>query len=161
MRYVNWTPVYDLQLSSDAAFNGFGILLGNEWIASTWPADAPKNIAILEAIPLVIAAMIWGEHWRGMTILFYTDNISVVFSAESLLPSDPHLAFLMRELAMNSIKFDFEFKVEHLPGVDNTLADLLSRSRFEEFFALHPDASPLPVEFDLQTVLYKLINYKL
>ena len=86
--------------------------------------------------------------------------MAVKMSATSLLPKDPHLVFLMRELAMNSVHFDFRFKVEHIPGKKNTLADLLSRSGFDEFFALHPNANPYPVNFDVDSVLRRLINYK-
>ena len=86
--------------------------------------------------------------------------MAVKLSATSLLPKDPHLVFLMRELAMNSVRYDFRFKVEHVPGTDNTLADLLSRSRFDEFFALHPNANPYPVNFDVDGVLKRLIDYK-
>ena len=161
MRFVDWRPVFDLELASDAALtDGYGIVVGNEWIAGKWPEDAPKNIAILEAIPLVLVSLIWGYKWKGKCILFHTDNMAVKLSATSLLPKDPHLVFLMRELAMNSVRYDFRFEVEHVPGTDNTLADLLSRSRFDEFFALHPNANPYPVNFDVDGLLKRLINYK-
>jgi len=158
MRLCRWEPLYDLELTSDAALtDGYGIVIGNEWVSGKWPQSAPTNIAILEMIPLVLAALIWGPSWTGKCVLFHTDNEAVHFSAESLLPKDTHLAALVRELAIISVRNDFRFRVKHLPGKSNVLADLLSRSGYEEFFARHPGANPRPTRFDLSFHVDRLI----
>jgi hypothetical protein len=158
MRYCKWEPIFDLELASDAALtDGFGIVFGREWVAGKWPAFAPTNIAILEMIPLILAAQIWGRSWSGKCVRFFTDNQAVQFSANSLLPSDTHLAALVRELAIISVQFDFRFRVEHLPGKENVLADLLSRSGLEEFFAKHPEANSQPTVSNLNAEVASLI----
>jgi len=148
--FCGWLPLVDFELSSDAALTvGLGIVNGNEWVSAKWPSSAPTNIAILEMVPLVISALIWGDEWEGKSILFHTDSMAVRFSADSLLPKDPQLAALIRELAILSIQKGFRFRVVHVPGVSNVLADLLSRSKFTEFHQAHPSANPHPVKFDI------------
>ena len=159
MRFCRWEPCYDLQLASDAALSdGFGIVHGNEWVSGKWPPGSPSNIAILEMIPLCLAAAIWGKEWSGKTVLFHTDSMAVHFSAEGLLPADLHLAALVRELASISVLCDFHFRVKHIPGKSNTLADLLSRSRHVEFFKLLPSADPVPKVSDLDYHVARLIK---
>ena len=158
MRFRNWAPAPDLELSSDAALKeGFGIVCGDSWVSGTWPADAPKNIAVLELIPIVLAAMLWGNHWTGKCILFHTDSMAAHCSAESLLPRDPHLASLIRELAIISIEHDFHFQTKHLPGKQNVAADLLSRNRHAEFFKIRPTAMRKPFCENVDSLVDRLI----
>ncbi len=162
MHFCDWEPLFDFQISSDAAVSeGFGIVNGNEWCRGTWPEGPRLNIAILEMIPLVVSALIWGDQWSGKSIIFYTDSMAVHFSAQSLLPKEPHLAALIRELAIISIEKDFRFRTEHLPGVENTRADLLSRAKVSAFLSDHPSANPNPVDFDLNAHITRLLNLSL
>jgi hypothetical protein len=159
MHFCGWLPLPDFELSSDAALtDGLGIVNGNEWVSAKWPSVAPTNIAILEMVPLVISALIWGDDWEGKSILFHTDSMAVRFSADSLLPKDPQLAALIRELAILSIQKGFRFRVVHVPGVSNVLADLLSRSKFTEFHQAHPSANPHPVQFDIDSQIDRLVT---
>ena len=159
MRYCKWEQIIDFELTSDAALtDGYGIVFGKQWVAGKWPSSAPSNIAILEMIPLVLAAQLYSHAWAGKCVLFLTDNQAVKFSAESLLPTDKHLAALVRELAIISVQNDFRFRVVHLPGKDNVLADLLSRSRFDEFFAKHPEANSQPTKRNLNAEVTRLID---
>ena len=58
----------DVQLASDAAGkHGLGIVYGRCWVSEPWPVDAPSNIAILEMIPIVLAAELWGSSWEGFS----------------------------------------------------------------------------------------------
>ena len=51
----------------------------NQWFQLPWPAaNANKNIAIKEMIPIVISAAVWGHLWKGKQVLFLSDNESVV-----------------------------------------------------------------------------------
>ena len=159
MRYGPWLPLPDFELTSDAALKiGYGIVMGNEWVAGRWPVGAPTNIAILECVPLVLAAKIWGHTWTGRSVLFWTDSKSVELSAASLLPKELHLAALIRELAILSVQHNFRFKVEHIPGVKNVLADDLSRGNFAGFFARHPRANGTPSVADLSFEVNRLLN---
>lgn len=159
MRFCKWETLVDFELSSDAALTkGFGIVNGNDWVSGIWPGNAPSNIAVLELIPIVLAAILWGDSWSGKCILFHTDSMAAHFSAQSLLPSDPHLSSLIRELAIISVEKDFQFQTKHLPGKLNILADLLSRDRHTEFFLEHPSANRLPFSADIDSHVTRLIS---
>ena len=142
--YPRFALPADIQLASDAAGkHGLGITYDTEWIALKWPQNAPSNIAVLELIPIVLAAEIWGHRWSGLAVEFLTDNEAVAFSASSLLPQDKHLAALIRRMATIAITNHFAFKVSHIPGSTNTLADMLSRGQIEQFKRARPDVAAL------------------
>ena len=79
------------------------------------------------------------------------DNMAVVWCGTKLLPKDPHLAFLIRELALIAVKVGFRFRISHIPGVQNVGPDALSRGRWDEFRRDYPDAalSPTPIPSEL------------
>jgi xanthosine utilization system XapX-like protein len=152
MSYCRWEPIHDLAIASDAASSeglGLGIVLGTSWTFAPWPSTAPPNIAVLELIAIVVGAALWGHLWHGKSVLFLSDSMAAVFSAESLLPADRHLAALVRELAIISVTQNFKFEVRHVPGKNNVLSDLLSRGKLRDFHALHPLADALPTQLPL------------
>ena len=51
---------------------------------------------------------------------------------------------LLRSLLFSAARHSFSFSSQHVPGVNNQLADDLSRFNWEEFWHLVPDAQPRP-----------------
>lgn len=57
----------EVSLFMDAAGSkGFGVILGNKWCASRWPAEWEavglcRNLTRLEFFPIVVALELWGE----------------------------------------------------------------------------------------------------
>ena len=75
-----WALPADFEISSDAATsNGCAAILCDSWFALHWPdeLDLP-HISILELIPIVLAATVWGMFWQGKRLIFKCDNSSVV-----------------------------------------------------------------------------------
>ena len=50
---------------------------------------------------------------------------------------------LLRSLLFSAARHSFSFSSQHVPGVNNQLADALSR--WQEFWHLAPDAQPRPI----------------
>ena len=156
--FRHWEFIPDLFITSDAAQSkGLGIIYSSHWCSAPWPIfpEGSINIAILELIPVVIAAHIWGHEWNRQKILFRIDNSAVVDALNSGLPSNRHLAFLVRHLSKLAVIHSFRYRAVHLPGKENKAADALSRLNINLFRELMPsaDAMPTPFPTDLLTFL--------
>ena len=108
--FRHWEFLPNLFITSDASITkGLGIVYGSHWCSIKWPSasDGNLNIAVLELIPLVISAHLWGHEWSRKKILFRVDNMAVVNSVNSGLPKDLHLAFLVRLLNKLAVLYNF------------------------------------------------------
>ena len=117
-----------------------------EWFQCMWPEDWKEvHITVKELMPIVIAATLWGDRWRGKTIQCRTDNAAVVAIVNSGRSKNSSLAMhLMRTLFFVMARFDIAIVAVHLPGRENEAADALSRDRLPLFFAQVPNASEAP-----------------
>ena len=119
-------------------------------MAEKWPIlpGRATNIAVLELVPIVVSAFLWGHLWCRKKMLIHTDNMSVVYAINKFLPRDPHLVMLLKMLAKLSIQGHFWIKAVHIRGKDNGRADALSRGDLASFRRLTPGASVSPVRVD-------------
>lgn len=157
--FRHWEFIHDLFITSDAAQSkGLGIIYKSHWCSVPWPAwqEEKVNIAILELIPVIIAAHTWGSGWHRRKILFRIDNSAVVDSLNSGLPRDRHLAFLVRHLSKLAVIHSFRYRARHLPGKENPAADALSRLNVNLFKELMPSADTDPTEVSPDFLLYLL-----
>ena len=58
---------------------------------------------------------------------FYCDNLAVVQVVQTNKTKDPFLAACIRNIWLITATQDIEIQIEHVKGVNNTIADLLSR----------------------------------
>uniref|UniRef100_A0A1X7U387 RNase H type-1 domain-containing protein n=1 Tax=Amphimedon queenslandica TaxID=400682 RepID=A0A1X7U387_AMPQE len=91
-----------------------------------------------ELIPVVMAAALWGQYWRGKLVQFRVDNMAVVNILKGLYSRDNHLMHLVRLLVFFTSRYDFWFGAIHIKGAHNTLADALSRDNIPLFFSQAP-----------------------
>ena len=141
-----------VNLSTDACSAGFGAAWGSEWIHGTWnkgdleEAQRAKTISMpyLELKALVIAAATWGKHWARKRVLFSSDCLSAAQAINSGSSPQPDTARLLRTLARIAASSHFEYRCEHIAGITNVAADLLSRGQAQQFLDSHPGASRSP-----------------
>jgi hypothetical protein len=115
---------------------------GEAWFQWQWPPEAAsKQIAVKELFPILIAAACWGSTWREKTICCRCDNMAVVRVVTSRYSREHDLMHLLRCLFFFEAHFDFCVIAEHLPGVENGLADDLSHNRLDSFLLQVPGAS--------------------
>lgn len=133
---------------SDASFNGFGIAFGTDWVAGyfnsyAFPVDLDTlrhshhwcnvfiegdlNINVLELVPILVAARWYGPSWTNFHIVCFSDNTQVVSALNKGVSSNPISMMILRELFWLSVKYNFYLTARHVMGVDNVIADLLSR----------------------------------
>ena len=70
----------DGEVTSDASGSwGCEAFHGSKWFQIQWEQNAVHlNIMNKELIPIVVATMLWGHSWAGMTIQAHCDNQAVV-----------------------------------------------------------------------------------
>ena len=139
-----------LELYTDAAASrGYGAVFRRSWFYGEWPPSwKTHNITFLELYPIVLAVETWASAFSNRCILFFTDNEAVVSVVNRQSPKDQMIMVLVRRLVLICLKFNIVFQAKHIPGVSNTLADLLSRLKLDRFKELTGDAMdtlPTPV----------------
>ena len=131
--HFNGVCLYNHQLLQgvvqvDASLQG----LGGRWGNCVYKLSIPLGmddlgIVQLEMLNLFLALRIWAPNWAGKRVRFECDNQAVVAVMKSGKTRDMVLAAYARNIHMLASVFDIEITVIHLPGVENTVADLLSR----------------------------------
>lgn len=151
MFYDNFkVNAYDMELFTDASSTlGFGGYFQGHWFNSKWPEDLPSvvdsklSMALLELYPIVVACILWGDRWCGKRIVFYCDNQAVVHIISKGRSKEPTIMKFMRRLTMCAAHNNFAVYSTYIPGVQNEIADSLSRFQMDRFRQLAPDADNL------------------
>ncbi len=86
----------------------------------------------LEFLTIVVACKMWGDKWAGKRIVVQCDNEASVWVINTRKTRDDFMQSSMRELAFITARQEFEVKAVHVPGVSNTISDILSRSEIED-----------------------------
>jgi hypothetical protein len=140
--------------ASDASLSGFGFYLestptlpSSTVDSAAWPQHlrvgatfsgsyAPEHahlhhshtqIAWCELLAVVACASTYGPLLAGQSMLFYVDNSTDVHIINRQATRSKALAGLLRQLYSLACTYNISLRAEHRPGVDNTLADFLSR----------------------------------
>ena len=82
--------------------------------------------------------------WCKRYGLFRSDNEAVVHILNTQTSKVLSLMQLLRSLLLSAARDSFSFSARHVPGVNNQIADALSRFRWQDFRQLVPDAQPHP-----------------
>ena len=97
-----------------------------------------------ELAPIVIGCAVWGPYLKKQHVLFQCDNNSLVTCISKGYSKDPSVMHLLRCLWFFVAFFDIHVSAEHIAGVANCAADMLSRNIVTNFFLLQSQASCLP-----------------
>lgn len=145
------TPSPDLELFTDAAGSiGFGGYFRGKWFQGRWPAcmrlGRERGISIewQELFPIVVACALWYPEFSGKRLQFWCDNESVVAIINQGHSKAPRIMDLVRFLVLISMKHNFFVRARHVAGVNNGIADALSRFQEQRFRQLAPHAAPRP-----------------
>jgi len=141
-----WEIDSPLTLFTDAAGSkGYGAIFGDKWFFGAWPSPWKTfNITFLEFFPIVLALRVWGKSMAKKCVLFYTDNAALVEIINHQTSKHRLVMILVRDLVLTALKHDIIFKAKHIPGIDNTRADLISRFQVEQFKQLSPEVEEIP-----------------
>ncbi|KAM4048868.1 LOW QUALITY PROTEIN: uncharacterized protein ACNLHF_015985 [Anomaloglossus baeobatrachus] len=143
---------FDLELFTDAAgSSGFGAFFQGQWCADRWPdkwtaEGLTKNVALLEIFPILVALHLWREELANKTIRFNCDNMGVVFAINKFSASSPPVIRVLRELVLVCLQINACVTAAHVPGVQNLIADSLSRFQWDRFRVCAPEAEASGLE---------------
>ena len=147
---------FDLELYTDAAGStGFGAFFRGRWSAGPWPvswveAGFTRNLVLLELFPVVLAVELWGAEFRDKKVRFHCDNLGVVQAINRVSASSPPVVRLLQHLVLRCLQRNVFIHAVHIPGVENVIADALSRFQWDRFRELVPGSEqhgvPCPEE---------------
>ena len=124
---------------------GCGAFFEGKWFQSPWSPDwLPCNIMAKELVPIIFSCGVWGCHLARKRVLFQCDNYSLVAAINKGSSKDPLVMHLLRCLWMFVALYDIDIITEHIAGITNQVADMLSRNRAEQFLSQYPQVSHLP-----------------
>ena len=151
-----WVTSPSLNLYTDAAGSvGFGAIFKKHWLMGRWPlhlVDLP--ITFKEIFPIVLAFETWGANFRNKCVTLHIDNAAAVYILNKQSSKDQNIMCLVRRFVMACMRFNILTRCVHIEGRLNTLPDLVSRFKVEEFHRLAPemDREPTPVPAQLLQV---------
>ena len=127
-----------------------GAWSGTRWWAALWPdgflpGTAP-SMTYLELVPLLVACLVWGDHWRGRRVRVMCDNMGVVGCVSRGWSGDARTMALLRHLLFAAALSDCTLEALFVPTKENGAADALSRGDFNRFRRFCPAAEAAPDE---------------
>ena len=143
----HWLQSPSIDLYTDASGTvDYGAVLGPQWLFGPWDDEwRGQSITLLEFYPTVLAVSVWTDSLSNKCISFHSDNRVVVDIINSHTSKDATVMHLMRKLVLSCLRHNILFRAVHIPGINNNLADSLTRLQVEKFQALAPKACPFPV----------------
>ena len=141
-----WENSSTLDLYTDAAASkGYGAVFGRHWFGGAFPdAWHSFNITFLELYPIVLAVHIWGSSMTNRCVLFFTDNAALVDIINKQTSKHKLVMVLLRDLVLSCLRYNILFRARHVPGLQNSQADYISRFQVESFKEIAPQADELP-----------------
>ena len=95
----------------------------------------------MELFPIYLACVLWGPTSSGKRILMWCDNQSVVAIINLKHSKSPRIMDLVHSITLIN---NFTISATQILGLDNAIADSLSRFQIDHFRALAPTASLTP-----------------
>ncbi len=115
---------------------------GTEWFQFQWPCQAMlHHITFLELVAVLLACAVWGPQWQRKLIHCWCDNQAAVQAIRARSCRDDGLMHLLRCLLFLEASYQFQLSASHIPGINNTLADHLSRNKLPLFLSMTPRAN--------------------
>ena len=94
--------------------------------------------------PIMLRCIVWGPKLATKHTLFQCDNAGLVTAIKKGSSKDQTVKYLLRCMWFFTACFDIEMTMEHIPGVPNSAADVLSRNNIAHFLLSSPQADKLP-----------------
>ena len=144
-QYWQQSPRIELYTDASGTLGYVRAVLGPHWLFGRWDEWGGQSITLLEFYPTVFAVSVSADSLSNKCISFHSDSRAVVDIINSQTSKDIKVMYLIRKLVLSCLRHNILFRAVHIPGINNNLADSLSRLQVELFQALAPKACPFPV----------------
>ena len=96
-----------------------------------------------------------GKDAEWEKIILFLDNVSLVHILNKQSSRSDRVMSFLRPLVLNALQNNIQFKAKHVSGIDNKIADAISRKQWESFrrLAPHADMDPRPIPEPFQLLL--------
>ena len=112
-----------------------------EWFRFEWPEEWKEvHITVKALLPIVLSVALWGRQWAGRSVQCFCDNAAVVAVVNSGSSKCERVMHLLRSLFFITARHNIFLVSRHIPGVENIVADALSRNNLPSFRKQEPQA---------------------
>ena len=128
-------PTLATCITVDSCLSGAGGHYGKQWFEYTFPPWIVREnhcISDLEMLNIVVAVKLWSHLLAGHVVHIRCDNEAAVSVLNTGRGRSPFLLACAREIWQCTAEFGYEVVCSHIRGVDNDLADLLSRCHLSQ-----------------------------
>ena len=116
-------------IDTDTMLVGAGGVCKGHYFHARFPQVITREahiIAHLELLAFILALKAWPHLVANTKFIAHLDNMVAVAAINSGCSWDPYINAELREIAYLSAVHNFKVRVHHIPGVNNTIQDLLS-----------------------------------
>ena len=129
-----------LEFSTDAS----DLWLQGAWSKQFHAYPEQHSIAWKELFPVYLACQVWGPLLSDKRIILWCDNISVTHILHTKSNKVTKIMDLVRNITLQTLTYNFTLNAQHVPGLDNSVSDALSRFQMQRFRQLAPQATEQP-----------------
>ena len=133
--FLDRIPTTDVQ--ADACAFGAGAFFRGDWAYHSFVMDNPAvrdlHINYKEVLAVVLAAKQWRSKWCNQHVIIYSDSTTAVGIINKGTCRNPIIMHYLRELFWLSAIYNFGITASHIPGIENAIADAISRLHDSEF----------------------------
>ena len=157
-----WRSAYSepYTFASDASLMGFGFYLESIPSSASAVVEWPSHLRVgsgfcglwstsdahlhtcsgqmtwCEMFAVLAALFTYRSALRDSSVLFYLDNEPDVYTLNKQTTRSVRLAGLLRGIYTIAVDYNISIRAKHRPGVDNVLADFLSRTQLRDAAAI-------------------------
>lgn len=131
--HPDWVPLESFEV--DASMVGHGCFWFPKWYSAPWlPHELDDafiktriSMPYLELRAIAYACATFGPSWTRLKVLCKSDCQAAVDVLNSKYSRQPHMQMLVRIIGVCCLRYNFDIRAVHIPGLSNINADPLSR----------------------------------
>lgn len=128
---VYYRDLSDVHVHVDACKKACGLFYAGRWKYSVfkydWPLVDSMHINYKEVCAVVDSVRQWAPEWSGRTVVIHTDSAVAKAVINKGRSKNSYINSLLRNMCWLSLKYAFDIRAIHVPGVINSIPDCISR----------------------------------